>query len=625
MQRSESSPAPRPSPVDEPRLSSSQPWILLALLLTSSCKGCAERKPYTPFTIDGGAPSEDASSTASATAPSASGFAAVEAVPATSADSFPLEPGRVPAPPGRVFVSGLPIDADGDGALDLFAWVETPDHTKGELWFVKGTDRAGHGTTLASPPKDLGDASCKRDVRLSRVGASTVLARVDARCAELAVHSWFAVVRLHDAGNKAEPHDPELRLEGRLEPRSPGETLTLGFSAADRDGDKIDDLALDLGLEGVSEPYEATGKIAVPITFLDRPAGFARDPAEPEATFTKIAAGLVAKARNAKTAGEVFGAASQLLRAATITCDELGAPLLSTNAGPIRCGDDRFVGEAIYAVGLAGITQGDVPRAIAAANTLAELKPAADKRAKELDAALAKAAPIVDAAIVRRVTAAPARGGVLAPITFDADGNLLVVGDDGVTRVAASDFAEDKSDAVAWPRTIAWQAGGTEFALLGAARRCSPSAVVVTGKVSGGPVDTALPTVWGLVPGPSRGACKEADLGLAPLVTEGSGTLLAVGADVVRVESSGSGLLARRAALPDAKAPPSLPGAGRSPDGSAIALPIAGSAELLVVGPKSTRRWKSEELRDASSCVPRRGGDRVACVTKTGVVLVEPR
>jgi hypothetical protein len=601
--------------------------FLAAALGASGCKGCSERKPYTPFSIDGG-PIPTTTTTDGATpsgSAASSAFVPVEATSAASGDKFPLEPGSVAAPPGRSFTSGLPLDADGDGSVDLFAWLESSDHQKAELWYTKGTDRAARGVTLATAPKDLSDPSCKREMRLARIGPSTVLARVDAKCPELSSRVWLAVVRLHGAVG-GEARDPDVRLEARIGPGLPGEGLSLAVSAADRDGDKSDDLELDLTLDGVGEPYEVKGKITLPVTYLDRPAGFARDPAEPEATLDRAAAVLVSKARSAKTAPDVFAGAAQLTRAATIACDELGAPLLTTSAGAVRCGDVRALGEAIYATGAAGIASGDVAQALAAAGALTELKPATDKRVKDLDAALAKAAPVVDAAIVRRVTATPTRGGVLSPLTFDADRNLLVVTDTGVVRVAASDFAEERSDAVAWPRSMAWQASSTEFALVGAARKCSPPGLVASGKVSGGPVDTLLPTVSGMIPTGARGACHEGDLPLVPLVTSGNGGVVAVGPEVVRVESSGSGLVARHASLPDAKAPPSLPGASRSPDGSAIALALRGdAAQVLVTTPKGSRRLRSDDLRDATACVPRADGDRVACLVKGSVLLAEPR
>ncbi len=606
--------------------------ILAFALATSGCKGCTERKPYTPFTLDGGAPTDSSAVTPTSPSGSTSGFVPLVGLPASSGDSFPLEPGSVPAPAGRVFVSGLPVDADGDGNLDLFAWVETSDKKRGELWFVRGNDRAGHGLTLATPPVDLGDPGCKREVKLSQIGTETVLAQVDARCAEQKIHRWFAIVRLHVAGvgggaDRADSRDPELRLEGRLRPPAPGESMKLAFDATDRDNDKTDDLRLDLTLEGVGEPFEASGKVTLPIVFVDRPAGFARDPSEPEATLAKLSAGLVAKARSAKTAPDVVSGAAQLLRAATIACEELGEPLLSTSAGAVRCGDGHYVGDAIHAVGVAGISSGDIAQAIAARTALAELKPASEKRAKELDTALAKAAPIVEAIIVKRIAAAPAKTGVLSSLTFDADGNLLVVSESGVARIAASDLSEDKSDAVAWPRTIAWQASGTEFAILGAARKCDPSVVVAKAQVGGGPTDTLLPTISAMIPkGARAGSCHELELPLAPLVTEGHGAIVAIGADVIRIESSGSGVTAKRAPVPDAKSPPSLPGASRSPDGTAFAIPLSGdAAQVLVLSPKGARRWHSDDLRDATSCVPRSGGTRIACITKSGALLAEPR
>ena len=591
---------------------------LLAVGATS-CKSC-DRAPYTPFTMDAG-PSGSAATTAPPA--SSSGFAPVEAA-GCKGNKFALNGATAIAPGDKTFVACLPLDVDGDGALDLVAWIEPPGHASGELWFVHGGDVDGQGSTIARGPVDLGDADCKRETKLAQRGRSTIVAEVVATCPSRQIHEWFAVVRLHGAADK---RDPEVRLEGRLRPARPGEALSLAMRADDRDKDGTDDLAIDVTLDGIGEPFEATGKITLPILFVDRPAGFARDPSEPEATLTKLAQGLVTKAKSKKSARDVVGGAAQLIRAASIVCDDVGDPLVSTSAGSLHCGDAKFVVDAVFATGQAGVTLGDPAQALAGASALAELKSDAQKRSKELDGQLGKLAPVVEASVVKRVSAKPvdAAASPLGPLTFDADQNLLVATDAGVVRVADHDFAESKSEALAWPRNIAWQLSGTEFAVVGATRKC-PDGPSVKARLFGGPIVAPVPVLSALVPRSLARPCKDGDLALEPLVTEGQGAVVAIGADVFRVESSGSSVVTKRVSLPDEKAPPSLPGAGRAPDGSAVALPLGGdSPDVLVITAKGSKRFRSDDLKGATSCVPRQGGGRIACVVKGNAVIAEPR
>lgn len=588
------------------------------LVGATDCKSC-DRNPYTPFSLDAGP-----TTSGSATTPSVvtSAFAPITAASCKGTE-FPLNPGRAIAPGDKAFVSCLPLDANSDGMLDLVAWIETPGHGPGELWFVRGGDAAGSGTTLAKAPSDVGDSDCKRDVKLAQIGHSTVVAELVAKCPAQKTHEWFAVVRLHGAGDK---RDPELRLDGRLRPAASGETVTLAMKADDRDNDGTDDLGIEVTLDGMGEPFEASGKVTLPLLFVDRPAGFARDPSEPEATLGKLGQQLVARAKGKKTASEVVGSAAQLLRAASMVCDDVGEPLVTTSAGANRCGDPRFAADAVFATGVAGVTLNDPAQALAASSALGELKGDPQKRGKELDSFLSKLAPVTEVSVVKRISAKLADAAPLGPITFDADGNLLLVTDAGVTKIAATDLSESKSEAVAWPRTMAWQLSGTEFAVTGATRKC-PDGPAVRARLFGGPIVTPVPSLAAIIPRPlAAHACKDTDLSLEPLVTQGQGAVVAIGTDIFRVESSGSTVIAKRAALPDDKAPPSLPGAGRAPDGSAIALPVGpDSPDVLVVTAKGSRRFRSDDLKGASLCVPRQGGSRIACIVKGSTLIADPR
>jgi len=576
------------------------------------CKSCSDRKPYTPYSTGSGT----TTSVTTSPAPSAGAFAPLAGV-AADGTTFDLDGTPVEAPGGKRFVSALTVDADGDGSKDLVAWIAPLDMRGGELVYVSGKDRAV--TSVAKLPP-LGDGTpCKPSVALNLAGPSTVTANVAPGCDAAAgasdVKTYFAVLRMTKGAPLA------LRLDGTLGASAPGESLSVELDPKDRDDDGVDDLKLTVTLDGLGDPFDLDGKVSIPVLYLDRPAGFARDTSEPDATLTSLAASVIAKARMTKTAPSALGDAARLIRLGTATCEELGAPSISTSAGKMRCGDTSFVADAIYGVGLAAITTKDYGSAIASYELLQKIKGDKHKHAADLDKALAKAAPIVTPTTLHTIAAKPATG-VLSPLAFDADGNLLVVGDGGTTQVSAQSFAEDTSQAAPWPLTLAWRNAGMQFNVGGASRSCSPRGLTFQGKIGDSSASAILPSVEAALP-TKLSPCADGPVPFSPLVGIDNGFVIAAGSSVFKIESQGSGIHASASLPPDSKAPPSLPGQSRSFDGSAIVLPISGG--VLVLTDKGPKRWMSDDLKDAKGCVVKNGGARVACVTPKGAVLVESK
>lgn len=587
--------------------------MALAILLSggAGCDGCSNHKPYTPFNLDAG-PSASALASASPVPVESSNFTPVPAV-AASGSRFDLEAGPVDAPSGRVFRQGLAIDVDGEGTKDLVAWVEATDGRAFELTYTSGAERTS-STTLGKLPKDLLSSSCKRTPSLALIGTMTVLATVTAECSSspgAGTSTHFIVLRTKKGG------PPQLRLDGTARPLPTGESFALAFSADDRDKDKTDDLAITVSIDAVGEPFDFSGKASIPIHFVDRPAGLARDSAEPEAALMKLGGNVIAKGKVGKLAGDSFHDAVKLLRLATGVCEELGGATLSTSAGAIRCGDTGFIGDAVYGVGVAAVTKKDWPTAVSVLDLLSKLK-LGRPHAKDLGKALEKALPIALATGTHNLVAAPAKDGVLSPLAFVGH-DLLVAGESASTLVKGDTFVEEASPAPPWPLAFAWFDAGLNFTLRGADRACSPRAWVLHEVVADSTTDVALPVLEVALP-PKALACAEGPLPLSILVSVGGSAYVGVGASIFQVKTQGSGVVVEPADPPDANAPPSSPGQSRATDGSAIALPIEGG--VLVLGP-TPHRVVSDDLKGASRCAVEQGGKRVACVTARGGVVVD--
>src|SRR5262249_39694152 len=73
-----------------------------------------------------------------------------------------------------------------------------------------------------------------------------------------------------------------------------GETLAVALDGRARDGAGRSDLAVTLTLTGAPPPLPRGGEAKATLAYFDRPAGFSRDPTEPETSLKALAASLVA-------------------------------------------------------------------------------------------------------------------------------------------------------------------------------------------------------------------------------------------------------------------------------------------------------------------------------------------
>jgi len=135
--------------------------------------------------------------------------------------------------------------------------------------------------------------------------------------------------------------------------RDSGVPIELSLRIEDQDSDGYDDVIADTRI----------GEMVVPLTWLNRPGGFARDPSQPEATFQELAD------RAAAILGpDAFGAeklAVQVLDAFRAFCRESGAARLGlSGAQGLQCQRSPGAARASTVAAAAAIKKGDFVRAL---------------------------------------------------------------------------------------------------------------------------------------------------------------------------------------------------------------------------------------------------------------------
>ncbi len=597
--------------------------LLLVTSLTTlpACDGCHGAKPYTPYTL-----SDPPDASAGAEAGGArdaggpdDGGAGFVAVPAAAAPgdgkSWPLPGGAAIPPPGHVFAQGLVFDADRDDKPDLLAWARAPDGLRGEVWFASGKSPDA-GRTLAALPGDLAAPGCNPAASLTRIGADMVVFDFDPRCGARArdhAARWIAVFRL------AAGAPPELGLELRLGAPADGESLAVTLDGRDRDGDGRGDLTAIITLGGAPRPLAAGGNAAATLAFFDRPAGLSRDPAEPDASLRALAAGLVADGRKKTTAARVAASAGAARRLWTLLCEEGGKPVITTSAGPVRCGDVHLAEDTAVAEAEAAVNLGDPFGTLAALGRL-------DGRRRDLDAFVARSIPSLGGKLVRATAAAPdvQPSPAFGAIAFNNGGDLLVRTREHVIRVDRTSWEETPIDAaLKWPTRLAFPVEAPAWTLVSVEERCDAPTLVARFAIGSETSDVPLPILT-----PAH-CVPSARVPVEMLGTSAQGALLSVRGDLVAVprETQPRALLAE--ALAQASGTAVELGAARSPDGAVVAL--TSSRGVLVATLKGQGRaataklWTSPALDSATACVPNNTADRIACAVKGAVAIYDAR
>ena len=589
-------------------------WFLATQsLFWAGCDGCGKRDPYVPFSMSAATSASSASAEVSAEQPPAAGsYLVVQGKPpGADGKTFVVGGSTMNAKKGRVFRSGLVLDADGDGTEDLIAWTEASAGSKGELGFFRGGGTESTDTALAKLPADLDIEHCAHDAALSRIGNGVVVVKVTAECSDpKRTEEWLAVARLDAEKETTTPKVPESRLELRV-----SEPLSVDPRAEDRDKDGREDLVFLAHRAG----EKAADRAQASLVLWDRPAGYAWDPSEPEASLGKLGQSLLAKAVAKKA--DTVARAEAALGFATALCNDLGAGRVKSTAGVPKCQDSRVIGDALHAVALSSLASGDLGRAAGAADVITSLK-IDGGRSTQLDQSFGKKLKKVEAIAVRKPTARPRKSALLSPLWFDGAGALHIAGEDGVTKVDPTSGDESASDVPGWGRALGWGDGESHVEVTGANVRCAPVASALAFSAKGSASELEVPLFASLVPRATiKEKCEKTSAKLSILAVDAQGALVSFKGEGFRLAYGDAGLTATKASF-DASAP-ATPGTSRSPDGSIGVIALGRSVLLLKSG--GAERWRGADASGLRGCVATNAGDRVACLNGENVVVLGPK
>jgi hypothetical protein len=586
--------------------------VLVALL------GCdafdTERRPYTPFPVASGA----------ATEPAASGPPSPPPLPPPPQPAPSREPLIAPngavewrigertlvAPDGLVFRLALVGGVAGGGERDVLAWVVgTPDSPAiGELWSYP--ENGEPQRVMAAPGFLPTGPGCSHGARLTHAGPSSVTLDIKATCTtQLLPRSPERSVSV-----LAPLRSPPLIAGFRLAAPARDERLEVDVATADRDADGRDDVEMSLRF-GTTD----TADVRARFVWLQRAAGLSRDMAEPRASFVELASLESVRASNQKASLDVAEHAASARRLYASLCAESGTPRIFLDDGAaLACGDLSAPFEALTAAEIdAALNLGQVGAAFSALERHAWFPSGArESAAKFTKARLAKLTPRVARRRVVKLVPLQARPRAtdptphFSPLSFHADGSLLLLTPEGVVRSAPDGRYEYDASAEVdgWPTLVTSPSGER---LAGVAFPCDRSDVVWLRTAADGVPLEPLPA--GLV-APRPGSCGAAPFNppsLSPLGWSG-------------VIPSGFIGASRVGDPPDH--PPM--GSALSPNGRfSIVVTRWG---LLVQSTDKTVLWTFEDPElpsELSECVISNNAQAAACLLmgRAHVILPDPR
>ena len=590
-----------------------------ALCGVSACNGCGSEKPYTPFGVASSLPSADVAPSAApvpsiaVAAPMGFALRKAELVPGAPA-AWQGSGLDLKAPAARRFAQVLPADFDGDQKPDAIAWLVPDPHEKnappGELWYF------GNGT----PPKKLTalpgfvptGPDCTLSPILTQTSAHGATLDVSATCKAPLISRAPARALLVVSPSVAQPVLMTLRAANA----APGETLDFAVDSSDQDQDGRDDVRVTVSVSALGSAEPASADLA----WLDRAAGASRSASEPVTSLLKLVGKLSVRAR-IKRSGYKPEATSNVQRLLSSLCAEGGvARLFDEDGAPFRCGELTHVVDSLAAadVGYA-LAQGDALEAFAALRrdgwSFRQLS-AAERKQLERDvlhavSRLELAAPFV----VRAVPTLPQLPHY-SPLWFEADGALLIRGNNGVTRIAANRSSEqavsEDGGAPSWPLELAAPNGQR---ITGTSHACDRSELLLNQSDAQRALLPPLTTrLLAARPASCTGHGTGPSVSIAPLSFDENG-----------LDALVAGSHVSSAAAPKSAALPTI-GTPRSPDGRWLVT--ATSLGLLLIGDHK-ELWQTTALTDHadpnkfSDCVVSNDAHSVACLEAGHALIFE--
>jgi len=239
-------------------------------------------------------------------------------------------------------LSALQIDLDGSEPLDAIAVSADPQEVRLQAAFERGLTVAPQRIDSFLVPSHCKDP--KAEIR--QLSASLVSVQVDHVCETgTRTNVWLLTVEAQ----------PRVRERITVLPPNEGSNspISLELSAEDRDADGYEDVVANVRI----------GEVEVPLAWLNRPGGFARDASQPEATFQLLADDAWAFLDSDRAGSEKR--ARGVLDAFIALCRESGAARIGlAGTQGIQCQQSAAAARAVAVAMVAAIRRGTFIRAL---------------------------------------------------------------------------------------------------------------------------------------------------------------------------------------------------------------------------------------------------------------------
>jgi hypothetical protein len=515
------------------------------------------------------------------------------------------------APDGLIFRLAMVGGLATGGERDVLAWlVGTPEKPViGELWLYP--EQGPSRLVTAAPGYLPTGPTCAHGARLSQTGPSSVTLDIRATC----TGSLLPRAPVRSVTVLAPLREQAPIVGFQLAAAAPDETLEVDVVSNDRDADGRDDveMTLRLGAPGSSE-------VRARFVWLDRPAGLSRDAAEPRASFAELANLETVRASSQKSSMEVGANVANARRLYASLCAEAGVPRVFLDSGEgLDCGDLEEPFQALTAASIdASLNLGKVGQAFGALEQHAWF-PSGQKLGasaflkKRLQGLMTR---VTKRRVIKLVPLKARPRGLdasphFSPLSFHADGSLLMLTAEGVVRAAPDGRYEyEASDEVdPWATSVLSPTGER---LTGITFPCDRSEVSWLRTTADG---AALPPLLSTLIAPRPGNCVPALGFSAPDVRPLGWTTTGVSAFV------GATLLGSLPANPPM-------GSAASPNGRFSA--VVTEFGLLVTSTDKTALWTFDDpglSRQLHDCVISNNAEAAACLL-TGhayVILPDPK
>ena len=310
--------------------------MVLMLVAAGTLFGCPGRKQV-PFGLEDAGPSEEESK-----------VAPEQAVELPVGETFNADQVEIPVGESALVLQkgyalgALQIDLDGSKPLDSIAVSAELQEVQLQAAFERGLTVAAERIDSILVPDD-----CKEPhAEIRQLSPSLVSVRVDHACeAGTRTNVWLLTI-------EAKP-----RVRERITVLPPNgkssAPISLTLRAEDRDADGYEDVVADVQI----------GEVQVPLAWLNRPGGFARDPSQPEATFRLLADDAWAFLDSDLAGSEKR--ASGVLDAFIALCRESGAARIGlAGTQGIQCEQSEAAARAVAVAMVAAIRRGTFVRAL---------------------------------------------------------------------------------------------------------------------------------------------------------------------------------------------------------------------------------------------------------------------